>query len=155
VYGPKATLAPSVVAHAAVDFASREATGTTVTLTRLATAPGGPGRAFKLPEAALYEALVAASVHIDEIEVTSPGGIRQIAVRSDDPDLAMSILESYYERTAGSVRRLSDRPVINVLREYEQVLRDLDAEDDRIQELELRQRRITLAQELASVGVSV
>ena len=155
VYGPKATLAPSVVAHAAVDFASREATGSTVTLTRLATAPGGPGRAFKLPEAALYEALVAASAHIDEIEVTSPGGIRQLAVRSDDPHLAMSILESYYERTAGSVRRLSDRPVINVLREYEQVLLDLDAEDDRIQELELRQRRITLAHELASAGVSV
>lgn len=156
VYGAKATLAPAIVAHAAVDFASREAAGSTVTLTRLATAPGGPGRAFKLPEPALYEALLEASAEIAELEVASPGGIRQLAMRSDNPSrLATSILESYFDRTAGSGRRLSSRPASAVVREYEKILVDLEGEDDKLQELDLRQRRMALSQELAAVGLAV
>ena len=108
VYGPKPNLAPEIVAHAAVDFAWREAGGSTISLTALATAVGGPGRAFKLPEAALYEALSKAAQNVPDIEIISPAGIRQLAIISDDERLPMRILESYYNRTAGSRARVTD-----------------------------------------------
>jgi hypothetical protein len=155
VYGPKPTLPPEIVAHAAVDFAQTETGGSTVSLTSLATAVGGPGRAFKLPEGALYEALSAASQHVREIEVTSPAGIRQLAVLTDDERLPVRILEAYYKRTAGSRRRVSDRSVSDVVREYDSVVKDLARESDRLRELELRQRRIVLTKELDAAGIAV
>jgi hypothetical protein len=153
--GPKATLAPSIVAHAAVDFASRESAGSTVTLTRLATEPGGPGRAFKLSELALYEALVTASSENGGIEVVSPGGIRQMLISSDDPNLASTILETYYERTTGSTRRLASRPLVDVFREYEATLAAIDLEHDQVRALDLRDRRSALGKELAASGITV
>lgn len=155
VYGAKPTLAPAVVAYAAVDFARRQGGSSTISLTNLATTAGGPGRAFKLPEAALFESLAAAAEDVEEIKVTSPGGIRQLVVLSDDPGLPNRILEAYYRRTAGSRRRITDRPVIAVVREYDAVTSDLAKEEDRVRELDLRQRRITLTRELAGVGITV
>jgi hypothetical protein len=155
VYGPKPTLPPEIVAHAAVDFARAEAGGSTVSLTSLATAVGGPGRAFKLPEAALYAALAAATDLVPEIKLTSPSGIRQLAILSDDERLPMRILEGYFRRTAGSRRRVADRSLRDVVREYDSVLADLAREDDRLRELELRQRRIALTEELAAAGIAV
>lgn len=155
VYGPKPTLSPEIVAHAAVDFARREASGSFVSLTTLATAPGSPGRAFKLPEGALFEALSVAAQRIPEIAVASPSGIRQLAILSEDEGLSQRILESYYKRTAGSKRRFTERPVSEIVRELEAVLGDLERESDRLRELELRQRRIGLTNELAHAGVVV
>ncbi|MHB8288689.1 MAG: DUF4007 family protein [Acidimicrobiales bacterium] len=153
VYGRKATLPASIVAHASVDFMARESAGSTITLTRLATAPGSPGRAFKIPEPALYEALLDASNGVEEIKIASPGGIRQLVVRSDDPTFPSSILETYYRESAGSCERLSNRPTTAVVGEYVQVLKHLERQHDRLKELDLRQRRVELAEELATVGV--
>lgn len=155
VFGTKATLAPAIVAYAAVDFAFSEAGGSTVSLTNLATAVGGPGRAFKLPEAALYEALSAAAEHVPEIQVTSPAGIRQLAIASGDQRLPARILESYFERTAGSRRRIADRPLSAVVREYDAVVLELTRERDRLHELRLRERRLALTKELAAAGIAV
>jgi hypothetical protein len=155
VFGPKPTLAPEIVAHAAVDFARAEAARSTASLTSLATAAGGPGRAFKLPEGALYEALSAASERVPEIEVISPAGIRQLAILSDDGRLPMRILEGYYRRTAGSRRRVAERSLSDVLREYESVVGGLARESDRLRELELRERRIALIKELDAAGIAV
>lgn len=155
VFGMKATLAPAIVAHAAVDFAFNEAGGSTVSLTSLATAVGGPGRAFKLPEAALYEALSAAAEHVPEIQVTSPAGIRQLAISSNDERLSARILESYYQRTAGSRRRVADRPLSAVVHEYDVVVSDLAQKHDRLRELALRERRMALTKELAAAGIAV
>lgn len=155
VLGPKPTLAPETVAHAAVDFARAETGGSTISLTSLATAVGGPGRAFKLPEGALYEALSAASQHVPEVKVTSPAGIRQLAILSDDERLPMRILEGYYKRTAGSRRRVSERSLSDVVREYDVVVNDLARESDRLRELKLRERRIVLTKELDAAGIAV
>lgn len=155
VYGPKPTLAPEIVAHAAVDFALAEAGGSTISLTSLATAVGAPGRAFKLPEGALYEALSQASERIPEIKVTSPAGIRQLAIVSDEERLPLRILEAYYKRTAGSRRRVHERALSDVVREYDVVVADLAREGDRLRELELRERRIALTKELAAAGITV
>ncbi len=155
VYGPKPTLAPEIVAHAAVDYAFSEAGASTVSLTSLATAVGGPGRAFKLPEAALYEALAYAANHVPGIRVASPAGIRQLAIVSHDEQLPMQILETYYQRTAGSRRRVSGRPLSTVVFEYEALLKDIDNERDRLRELVLRERRLALTKELIAAGISV
>lgn len=155
VFGTKPTLAPEIVAHAAVDYVFQEAGGSTVSLTSLATAPGGPGRAFKLPEGSLYDALSMATERIPEIRVTSPAGIRQLAIASDDLRLPIRILESYYQRTAGSHRRVSERPLSAVAREYQGVLSDLAHEPDPLRELVLRERRIALTKELVTAGIPV
>jgi hypothetical protein len=155
VFGMKASLAPAVVAHAAVDFAFNEAGGSTVSLTSLATAVGGPGRAFKLPEATLYEALSTAAKQIPEIQVTSPAGIRQLAISSDDKRLPTRILESYYQRTAGSRRHVADRPLSALVHEYDVVVNDLAREHDRMRELALRERRMALTKELAAGGITL
>lgn len=155
VFGPKSTLVPEIVAHAAVDFTRTASGGSTVSLTSLATAAGGPGRAFKLTESGLYEVLSAASECVPEIKVTSPAGIRQLAILSDDARLSMRILERYYRRTAGSRRRVAERSLSDVVREYDSVSADLAHESDSRLELELRERRIALTKELDAAGIVV
>lgn len=61
--GARPTLPPAVVLHAALDFANTETgeenlrRGGTISVTRLAGAPGSPGRAFRLDEPRLVELL--------------------------------------------------------------------------------------------------
>jgi hypothetical protein len=115
VHGPKATLAPEVVAHASIDYMLREGGGSTISLSRLVTSVGSPGRVFKLTEVALYEALSAAAGQIAEIKVTNPAGIHQLALLSSDPHLPARVLESYYERAAGSRKKLTERPSLSTV----------------------------------------
>lgn len=155
VFGPKPNLAPEIVAHAAVDFARSQAGGSTISLTSLATTVGGPGRSFKLPEGVLYQALSQASERVPEIKVTSPAGIRQLAILSDDERLPLRILEAYYKRTAGSRRRVPERSLSDVVREFDSVSTDLARESDCLRELRLRERRIALSKELDAAGIAV
>jgi hypothetical protein len=73
----------------------------TVTISRLATEPGGPGRAFKLTEGALLELLEVAARDYVEIELTSAGGVPQL-VFGDDPAIAGSeLLRHHYRNLVG------------------------------------------------------
>jgi len=157
VLGAKASLAPEIVAYASLEYMADEGVGATMTLTRLATGVGGPGRVFKLPEAALFEALSVAAATCPQFTLATQGGIRQLTTISGAAAThAVEILEGYYTRTTGSSVRLSDRPLVDVLRQYEEVAAILEVgDDDRIRELELRQRRIDLAEELRTAGLAV
>ncbi|MGX9349531.1 DUF4007 family protein, partial [Microbacterium sp. KNMS] len=51
VHGDKPGLPPQIALYAALDFVARtEHRATTVTLSRLVSEPGSPGRAFRIPE---------------------------------------------------------------------------------------------------------
>lgn len=152
-HAPKSSLPPEIVAHAAVDFARRTGTGTTVTLTRLATAPGGPGRAFKMPEAQLYEALATAAEMVDGLSVTSPGGIRQLVIPATADDLPMRIVERYFHHHGGSKRRLNPRPPAEMFEDLARVEASLQDETDQLEKLQLTQQRKNLEAELADSGV--
>lgn len=98
VIGHKPTLPGEVVAFAALDFLARTDSGSrTVTLSRLATEPGGPGRAFRLTEAALTVALDQVAGP-DGFRLASPAGIPQLSFDGDPAELATHTLHRYYSQ---------------------------------------------------------
>ena len=95
--GPKPTLPSEIVAYAALDYVSRTgATGNTVTLSRLAYEPGAPGRAFKLAESELEEALEPVLEKDIGIDLVTPTGATQLSWKDDPALIAVGILNSYY-----------------------------------------------------------
>ncbi len=93
--GPKPALPAEVVMFAALDFVARtEASSHTVTLSRLATEPGGPGRAFKLTEKDLGALLAKATGH--GVSLVDAAGVVQLAFGEDPAAAATNILWGHY-----------------------------------------------------------
>lgn len=101
--GPKATLPPAVAAFACLDFVSRteNTSARTVTISRLATEPGGPGRAFKLSESALVDLLERAAEIHDEVEVTASAGVPQLVFHDDPGATGSNLLRNHYRIVVG------------------------------------------------------
>lgn len=101
VTGPKPTLPPSIVAHACLDYLATAAPGErTISIARLAGDPGSPGRAFRLTETALYDALLDASQQHPALRVVEPAGLRQLIVEHDPRSLVEVVLADHYTRKA-------------------------------------------------------
>lgn len=101
--GEKPTLPPAVVAFACLDFLARvEAGASTVTVSRLATEPGAPGRVFRLSEAALLALLERASEEHDDIEVTHVAGVPQVAFVGEPAYVATELLRDHYRWVLGN-----------------------------------------------------
>lgn len=98
--GEKATLPDDIVAYACADFAvTRESGARLMTVSRLAHAPGSPGRAFQLGEEELAEILVRFCQESELLITTQAAGTRQLVLSeraSDDPN---SLLERFYMRS--------------------------------------------------------
>ena len=79
--GPKPTLPSEVVAYAVLDYIARAGTsGNTITLSRLAYEPGAPGRAFRLTETELLQALEPALYQSDALSLVTPTGASQLSL---------------------------------------------------------------------------
>lgn len=99
VVGPKATLPPAIAAFASLDFMARTDAGAhTVTVSRLATEPGGPGRSFKLTEAALSDLLGEASAELPFLNLVAPAGVSQLTFDVDATSAANELLGHYFAR---------------------------------------------------------
>lgn len=97
VLGPKPTLPSAIATYAVLDFVTRSNVGgRTITLSRLAHEPGGPGRAFKLGEADLLAALEPTIERTRALSLVSPTGATQIGWTSDPKHLATDVLNEYY-----------------------------------------------------------
>lgn len=102
--GARPTLPPAVVLHAALDFALAEAgaetvrNGGTISVTRLAGAPGSPGRAFRLDEPRLVELLDRACDPDKGTSMVEVAGQR--ALHFDRPPSAISreVLNRHFRR---------------------------------------------------------
>lgn len=95
--GPKPTLPPAVVTYAALDYVSRTAGGgNTITLSRLATESGSPGRAFKLAESDLLDALEPIVTLRDDLDLASPTGATQLTWTGQPEEIAVAVLDRYY-----------------------------------------------------------
>lgn len=98
-FGAGRTLEPGIVAYAALDCLRRwEASARTVSLARLAAAPGGPGRAFRLTESALATALGAAAQEVPGLAVAAPAGLTQLVATRDVGMLQLELLARAYGR---------------------------------------------------------
>ena len=97
VIGPKSTLPDEIVGYAVFDYlARREPAASTVTLARLASEAGGPGRAFKLLESDLHAALTAVSESSTDIHLLAPTGTQQLSWSSPPAEIAVDLLNRYY-----------------------------------------------------------
>jgi hypothetical protein len=113
--GPKPTLPHAITAYACIRFIQRDLGGAqTATLSRLVSAPGSPGRVFKLTEDALLQSLEAHATAQPEIQVVVTGGVAQVVFRGDPNDLALGAIGHYYGkhgRSLPSTGSLADPPI--------------------------------------------
>ena len=101
VLGSKPTLPSAIVAYAALDYAARTAKGSrTATLSRLANESGAPGRAFKLSESELLEAIEPAVSQIDAVDVSIVNGVAQLRWSDDLDEVLTAVLDRYYGAVA-------------------------------------------------------
>lgn len=97
VTGPKPSLPPAIVAYVCLDFLSKASTKeSTISLARLASDPGSPGRAFRLTESNLYDVLVEASKSVKGMQLAEPAGLRQLVIKGDVETMRDSLVDDYY-----------------------------------------------------------
>ncbi len=97
VVGPKSTLPPEIVLYACADFLARtEAGALTVSVSRLATEAGAPGRTFKLSEADLVNLLEAAVDTVGSATLARPAGAVQLHMSGSPAQVATDAVHSYY-----------------------------------------------------------
>lgn len=97
VTGPKPSLPAAIVAYACLDFmADVGPNERTISVARLASDPGAPGRAFRLTESNLYDLLVEAARSVPTIRVAEPAGLRQLIVDGDPSTLRDRTISDYY-----------------------------------------------------------
>ena len=98
--GAKPTLPAAVIAFAAMDYVARTSPGSrTVTLSHLAQESGGPGRAFKLMEPDLHEAMASVAAESARIKLATVTGASQLSWSGSPSDTATMILDDYYDRS--------------------------------------------------------
>ena len=98
VLGPKPTLPSAIVAYASLDYAARTAKGSrSVTFSRLANESGAPGRAFKLSESELLEAIEPAVSQMDAVDVSIVNGVAQLRWSDDLDQVLTAVLDRYYD----------------------------------------------------------
>ncbi|MDG1267807.1 MAG: DUF4007 family protein [Ilumatobacter sp.] len=92
------TLPATVVVAALLDYAVLgDTTANTVSLARLATEAGAPGRAFRLTDAELVDMAESVVDQVDELTLTSPAGAPQLGWRGDPVKIAEALMASYYD----------------------------------------------------------
>lgn len=151
-YGEKATLPAEVLGFACLDYVSlRGSSSRTVTITDLAHTTGSPGRAFKVPEGSIEQALEECHHIDDRVGVSSAAGVRQMTFSDAPRTVGEDLLAAYYRRVTGVDQKLepSYSPAI---RQY--MLLDVDTLRERITQasdpldrLEMIQAKLALESE--------
>lgn len=103
IAGDKPSLPPSIAAFACLDFLARvEAGANTISVGRLATEPGAPGRVFRLSEVALLDLLQQAALLHDNINVIQVAGSPQVVFAGEPAFVATELLRDFYCRMLGA-----------------------------------------------------
>ncbi|HWA67422.1 MAG TPA: DUF4007 family protein [Mycobacteriales bacterium] len=94
----KPGLPSAVVLFAALDFVARtDTTARTVTMSRLATEPGGPGRAFRISEQSLIEHIEQAlPLSGPRCRLITTTGVTQLTFDGDPAAIATKVLHAHY-----------------------------------------------------------
>ena len=105
--GPKANLSAMVVLYTALDFVARtQPDANTISLHRLASEPGAPGRLLRITEAALLEALEDSVPRVMGLGLASPAGSTQLVLDAPSENLALSALLAHHETRGRDVRSI-------------------------------------------------
>lgn len=100
--GAKRSLPPTLIAMACVDFLLQGSSGhepgaRSIGIERLLNDAGAPGRAFKLSESALCDALEAAGSFDPAVRLSEAAGVVQLVVDEDPGVLTGRLLRAVYE----------------------------------------------------------
>lgn len=107
--GPKSTLPPEIALYACADFLARADSGSsTVSVSRLATEAGAPGRTFKISEADLVALLEEAVDAVSSASLARPAGAVQLILDGAPASVATSAVHSYYHRRGMAAETLND-----------------------------------------------
>lgn len=108
----KPGLPSAVVLFAALDFVARtDTTARTVTISRLATEPGGPGRAFRISEQSLIDHIEEAlSLSGRRCRLITTTGVTQLSFDGDPVAIATTVLHAHYRR-ANPGSQLPESPI--------------------------------------------
>ncbi|MBE1548135.1 hypothetical protein GGC64_002143 [Mycobacterium sp. OAS707] len=108
IRGSKPTLPAAAITYACLDYLSKGVEGSkTVTLTRLATDPGAPGRIMKVAEQDIAEAIEDSAAVVGHLRLMRPAGSRQLAISAPVNDVAFELL------AARSAQRSADVPTFD------------------------------------------
>lgn len=107
--GAKPALPSAVAAYAALDFAARtDPDSKTALLSRLAVEPGSPGRAFRLTEEELADALrPAVAESRGSLALASPAGAAQLAWKKNPEELCTKVLDRYFDSGGSESKELA------------------------------------------------
>ena len=116
----KPTLPPEVVTAAALEFLSWDrSVERTAVLARLATAPAGPCRVFRISEDVLAEAIEAVCKRWpDRLNINAPAGAPQVTFKEDPGLLASALLLAYYRTKQARADVLHDHGQLESERPY-------------------------------------
>lgn len=126
----RSSLPPAVAAFACLDYATAQLevdtmpveSGGSISIARLASEPGSPGRAFKIREPALVNLLAQASAEHPELQITTAVGRKSLVFPVNIRDLAWRVLDAHYGgpmRKQGFLTRAqwdADRPQLHYVR---------------------------------------
>ncbi|TQK44433.1 uncharacterized protein DUF4007 [Streptomyces sp. SLBN-118] len=96
--GHRTSLPARVLAYACLDYAakfSRQANS--ISVARLANEPGSPGRAFRVRENEIVNALQKVTADHQQLNLTEAVGQRSLAFTADPFDLAWEVLDEQYD----------------------------------------------------------
>lgn len=102
VANPRLPVPAEVAAYACLDYMDHHDTNE-ISTARLAQEQGGVGRAFRLTEPALVDALEQVCVSIPAMFVTDSLGQRALTVQGDTRELRDQVIDAYYSSGRNSV----------------------------------------------------
>lgn len=95
--GPKETLPAEIVVAACLEFAyASQNESSAIGISRLAHTPGSPGRVFKLPDAAIAEAIETLTHSQAGIYISDNAGLQQLQYEADPLEMSKAILNEYF-----------------------------------------------------------
>jgi hypothetical protein len=98
-FGSKPSLPPEIIVSACLEFASSfQDDARTISISRLLYDAGSPGRAFKLTESSLSDAIETISLKAKDMYLTDTAGMTQFAYDNDPLKISKKILNSYYKK---------------------------------------------------------
>ncbi len=105
--GPKANLPALVVLYTALDYVARtQPDANTISVHRLTSEPGSPGRLLRLTETALLEALEESVPVVMSLGLASPAGSTQLVLDAAAENLALAALLAHHETRGRDVHAI-------------------------------------------------
>ncbi|GFG52337.1 hypothetical protein CQY20_25925 [Mycolicibacterium agri] len=113
IRGSKPTLPAAAITYACLDVLCRTADGTqTITVSRLATDPGSPGRLMKITEQDIADAIEESAAVVGHLRLVRPAGSRQLAISASPGDVAFELLAARQAQRSSNLLELQEYALV-------------------------------------------